>query len=105
MGLPSGTFSRSDSGPLQISFSGEFSSSTSLWSPGANDLTLQGVVTDGTTTRTVPLTISTPTGFVDWDYVAGSVLTCSVIELNHSTTTTGSVSANKLRIRGIFMKR
>lgn len=105
MALPSGTFNRSYSCPIQISFSGEFSMSSDLWSPGSNSLFLVGSVTDGTTTRTVSLSMATPSGLVDWDYVAGSVLTCAIFEAHHSVSTTGSVSAHKLRIRAIVMKR
>lgn len=105
MALPSGTFSRSISGPLQISFSGQFDSGSDFGSPGTNTLHMQGEVTDGTNTRTVPLSLDAAAAIVDWDYVAGTTLTCSMSVLSYTTTSTGFVNAAQLRIRAIFMKR
>lgn len=105
MALPSGTFNRAISGPLQIGFSAQFDEGSDFGGSGTNSLYMLGTVTDGTITRTVPLSLAVTTAIVDWDYVADTTLTCSMSVVSYSTSTTGFVSASQLRIRAIFMKR
>ena len=107
MALPSGTFSRSVSGALQVSFSGKFYiPGGSYWNPaGTAEIWLGCTVTDGTITRKVVISAATPSAVLDWDYVSGTTLTCSMA-IDHSRVTgTEPATATELRIRGIFMKR
>lgn len=105
MALPSGTFSRSVSGALQVSFSGEWSASSFDFGSGHSDIVLACTVSDGTTTRTVYLSQGSPSAFVDWDYVAGTTLTCAMAVQSYTIRGAGTVHATKLRIRHTFMKR
>lgn len=107
MGLPTGTYSRSTSAPLQISFSGEFEiPGGSYWNPaGAAEIYLGCTVTDGTTTRKVNISAVTPSAVMDWDYVTGTTLTCAMVTDYSRVSGAVPAYARKLRIRAILMKR
>ena len=107
MALPSGTYSSSVSGPLQVSFSGEFEiPGGSYWNPGGTaEIWLGCTVTDGTTTKKVVISAATPSAVMDWDYVTGTTLTCSMATDYSRVSGVSPAYARKLRIRAILMKR
>lgn len=107
MALPTGTFSRPVSGPLQVSFSGEFFiPGGSYWNPaGTAEIWIGCTVTDGATSRKVVISAATPSAVLDWDYITGTTLTCSMVLDYGRVAGTEPATATKLRIRGIFMKR
>lgn len=107
MGLPSGTYSSATSGPLQISFSGEFEiPGGSYWNPsGTAEIYLGCTVTDGTTTKKVNISALAPVAVMDWDYVTGTTLTCSMATDYSRVSGVSPAYARKLRIRAILIKR
>lgn len=106
MALPSGTYSSSIAGPLQVFFSGEFSATTfDFGSTDISDIVLLCSVTDGTDTRTAYINSLSSSTAIDWDYVVGTTLTCTMTESYWHINGAGFVSAEKLRIRAILMKR
>ena len=106
MALPSGTFSNSLSGPLQIFFSGEFAATSFDFGTGdISDIVLQCSVSDGTTTRTAYINSLSSSTAIDWDYVTGTTLTCAMSEPYWHISGPGYVQATKLRIRAILIKR
>lgn len=106
MGMASGTFSAAQSGPLQIFFSAEMGATSFDWGSGArSDIILLCSVTDGTTTRTAYISPASSSVAVDWDYVTGTTLTCSMSVSYENINGAGVVYAIKQRIRGILMKR
>ena len=106
MALPSGTYSSSLSGPLQIFFSGEWTATTFDWGGSApSDIVLKCTVTDGTTTRTAYINRLSVSASIDWDYTTGTTLTCSMSEDYWNIQGAGYVKAEKLRIRALLMKR
>ena len=107
MGLPSGTYSSSFSGPLQISFSGEFQiPGGSYWNPsGSAEIYLGCTVTDGTTTKKLNISAINPAAVMDWDYVTGTTLTCSMTTDYSRVSGVTPAYARKLRIRAILIKR
>ena len=107
MALPSGTYSSSVSGPLQISFSGEFEiPGGSYWNPaGTAEIYLGCTVTDGTITRKVVISALGPAVVMDWDYVTGTTLTCSMATDYSRVSGVSPAYARKLRIRAFLIKR
>ena len=106
MALPSGTFSNARSGALQVFFSGEWVATSFDWgSSGPSEIVLACTVTDGTTTRTVNISSVSSSGSIDWDYTGGTTLTCAMSELYHNIDGAGYVTASKLRIRAILIKK
>lgn len=106
MALPSGNFSRSQGGPLQVVFSGQWTATSFDFGGGApSDLVIKCTVTDGTTTKTGYINLRSASLTIDWDYVASSTLTCSMTEEWYHIDGPGYVTANNLRIRAILMKR
>lgn len=106
MALPSGTFSSDYSGALQVFFSGELDATSFDWGSGSpSDIVLVGTVTDGTTTRTVYISLRANSASIDWDYTTGTTLTCSMAVSYYNINGAGFVSATNLRIRAILIKR
>lgn len=106
MALPSGTYSSSVSGALQIFFSGEWLATSFDWgSTGPSEIVLACTVTDGTTTRTVYISSVSSSASIDWDHTTGTTLTCAMTESYHNINGAGYVTAEKLRIRAILIKR
>lgn len=105
MGLPSASFSRGYSCNAQFSFSGEFSTSQGdlSWGSEPSEFILNCIVTDGTNTKTAAISRMAPSTFVDWDYVAGTTVTCSMQEQYHHIRSAGTVAFAKLRIRATLM--
>ena len=104
--MASGTFSAGQSGPLQLFFSAEMGATSFDWGSGArSDIILLCSVTDGTTTRTGYISPASSSISIDWDYVVGTTLTCSMSVSYSHINGAGYVFATKQRIRGIFMKR
>lgn len=107
MALPSGTYSSTISGPLQLSFSGEFEiPGGSYWNPaGTAEIYLGCSVTDGTTTKRVNISALAPSAVIDWDYVTGTTLTCLMVTDYSRVSGVSPAYARKLRIRAVLMKR
>lgn len=106
MALPTGDYSSTSSGALQLFFSGEFRATSFDWgSVTPSDIVLECSVTDGTTTRTVWISSRNSSASIDWDYTAGTTLTCSMSVSYYNIDGAGYVAAEKLRIRAILIKR
>lgn len=106
MALPSGTYSNTNSGALQVFFSGEFTATSFDFGSGSpSDIVLKCTVTDGSTTRSAYISSLSAATSVDWDYVADTTLTCEMTEEYWHIDGAGYVTADKLRIRAILVKK
>lgn len=106
MALPSGTYSNTASGPLQIFFSGQWSATSfDFGTTGPSDIVLTCSVTDGTTTKEAVISMVSRSAVIDWDYVGSTTITCSMTETYWNISGAGFVIAEKLLIRAVLIKR
>jgi hypothetical protein len=76
------------------------------WGSGArSDIILLCSVTDGTTTRTGFISPSASSTAIDWDYLTGTTLTCSMTVSYYRINGAGFVFAQQQRIRAILIKK
>lgn len=107
MGLPSGNFSSTFSGRLQVTFSAEYlTNSGSDWGSGALDIVLRGYVGASSTKQTTILNISCQSAVVERDYVGGSGDLPVGMELVASSLSgPSSITAKNLRATCVLIKR
>ncbi len=108
MGYPTGTFSHTVSGKLQVTFSGEFASwvysGTPAWSYGADAANLFIKCTAGGINTVI--SFGSPSNMIELDYVAGTSVSVSMeLAAWSGPGGPGGVTGKKLRIRCILMYR
>jgi hypothetical protein len=109
MGYPSGIFTSPNSGKLQISFSGEFYSSSGggapAWFGGSGaGMFIRLLCSAGS--RTTVISDQGPSNLIEMDYVAGTSVPVSISLLaRQAGAGIYSQSAANLTIRCILMKR
>lgn len=93
MALPSGTFSHANSGRLQVSFRGKWTTNSgSDWGNGALNLVLRAYVG----TKTAILHIQSTTAVLEVPYTGGTNVAVGLEEVTHSFSGPSSISATEL---------
>ena len=107
MAYPSGNFSSSYSGRLQVTFCGNWlTNSGSDFGSGTLNLTIRGYVGSGADKQTVILDLNHHSGVIERNYVGGSGNVAVGMEyVSHSFSGPSSITANKLTVSCTLLKR
>lgn len=105
MATPSGTYSNSKSGKLQITFSGRWSSSQGDFGSSTAVLDIIGSAVQGGVTHQCNLGFGCTTATLELDYTAGESISVAMTHFRHTIPAAGSVSATRLRIRCYLIKK
>jgi hypothetical protein len=106
MALPTGSFSSSNAGRLQVSFSGQWGSNTGDRGAGVQ-LYIRAYVGSGADLQTSIMAFNGgEAGFIERDYAGGNVAVPVGMEyVSHTLVGPSSVGINKCRITCVLIKR
>jgi hypothetical protein len=105
MALPSGTFSSTSSGYLQMVFSGDWRVNSADWGSGTSEIQLRCIADNGTLRKTAVIGVKSASALIEMDYAAGSSVAVSMEVISHDIDGAGTVAAQNLRIRCYLIKR
>lgn len=105
MALPTGTFSSTSSGRLQVVFSGDWVVNSADWGSGTSQIFLRCIVDDGATRKTAVMGVQSASAVVELDYTAATAVDVSIEVISWSIDGAGTVQAKNLRIRCYLIKR